>query len=310
MRVVPDNATANDLTVRGEILKSNAVELQLAITAIDARGEVWLEETYTGKASRYAYQPATRNPYDPFQAVYNTIANDLLEQLEELTEKERGDVRLVTELRFARDFSPEAFDPYLEKTRKGEYEIKRLPSENDPMLKRVRDIRERNNLYEDTLQIYYANFDAQVFGLYQAWRMETSFKTERLQSLRADNTRRIIIGGISVLAGLAAASSGDSSFTRTAGQVAVLGGSNLLISGARERIINISPEVEALKIKFEEAAANLEPQVLELEDDIVLLSGSVEEQYAQWYVFMGDIYRAEIGSLELPEESADTADTL
>jgi len=310
VRVVPDNATANDLTVRGEILKSNAVELQLAITAIDARGEVWLEETYTNKASQYAYQPATRNPYDPFQAVYNTIANDLLEQLEELSEKERGDVRLVTELRFARDFSPEAFDPYLEKTRKGEYEIKRLPAENDPMLKRVRDIRERNNLYEDTLQIYYANFDAQVFGLYQAWRMETFFETERLQSLRADNTRRIIIGGISVLAGLAAASSGDSSFTRTAGQVAVLGGSNLLISGVRDRIINISPKVEALKIESEEAAANLEPQVLELEDDIVLLSGSVEEQYAQWYVFMGDIYRAEIGSLELPEESADTADTL
>jgi hypothetical protein len=25
---------------------------------------------------------------------------------------------------------------------------------------------------------------------------------------------------------------------------------------------------------------------------------------------LGDIYRAEIGSLELPEESADTADTL
>ena len=41
-----------------------------------------------------------------------------------------------------------------------------------------------------------------------------------------------------------------------------------------------------------------------------MLTGNVEEQYTQWRLFLGDIYRAEIGSLELPEESAGTADTL
>ena len=30
----------------------------------------------------------------------------------------------------------------------------------------------------------------------------------------------------------------------------------------------------------------------------------------QWRVFLGDIYRLEIGRLKLPEESAGTADTL
>ena len=309
VRVVPDGTQVTDLIVRGEILHSDGEELQLAITAIDARGEVWLEETYTGKASRYAYQPATRNPYDPFQTVYNTIANDLLEQLEELTQKHRRNVRLVTELRFARDFSPEAFDPYLEKTRKGEYEIKRLPAENDPMLGRVRDIRERNRLYVDTLQVYYANFDLQMLEPYQEWRMASFEESAALQELRAESTRNLIVGGIAVLAGIAAASSGDSSAARTAGQVAILGGGYLVKSGLDKRN-EAQIHVQALEELGMSLEAEITPQIIELEDDTIILTGNVEEQYAQWRALLGDIYRAEIGSLELPEESADTADTL
>ena len=309
VRIVPDGTQITDLIVRGEILHSDGEELQLAITAIDARGDVWLSKTYTGKASRYAYQPATRNPYDPFQAVYNTIANDLLEQLEELPYKERGDVRLVTELRFARDFSPDAFNGYLEQTRNGDYEIRRLPAENDPMLERVRDIRERDRLYVDALQVYYTNFDAQMLEPYQEWRRASFEESVALQALRAESTRRLIVGGIAVLAGIAAASSGDSSAARTAGQVAVLGGGYLVKSGLDKR--NESQiHVQALEELGMSLEAEITPQIIELEDQTVMLTGNVEEQYTQWRLFLGDIYRAEIGSLELPEESAGTADTL
>ena len=309
VRIVPDGTQITDLIVRGEILHSDGEELQLAITAIDARGDVWLSKTYTGKASRYAYQPATRNPYDPFQAVYNTIANDLLEQLEELPYKERGDVRMVTELRFARDFSPDAFNGYLEQTRNGEYEIRRLPAENDPMLERVRDIRERDRLYVDALQVYYTNFDAQMLEPYQEWRRASFEESVALQALRAESTRRLIVGGIAVLAGIAAASSGDSSAARTAGQVAVLGGGYLVKSGLDKR--NESQiHVQALEELGMSLEAEITPQIIELEDQTVMLTGNVEEQYTQWRLFLGDIYRAEIGSLELPEESAGTADTL
>ena len=309
VRVVPDDTQVNDLIVRGEILHSDGEELQLAITAIDARGDVWLEETYTGNASRYAYQPATRNPYDPFQAVYNTIANDLLEQLEELTEKERGDVRLVTELRFARDFSPDAFDGYLEKTRNGEYEINRLPAENDPMLERVRDIRERNRLYVEALQDFYVNFDGEISEPYQNWREETFSQSIYRQEMRAESTRRLIVGGVAVLAGIAAASSGDSSVARAAGQVAILGGGSLFKSGLDKRNESqfYAGQMEELSLAVDAAIA---PNVIELEDNMFILTGNIEEQYTQWRALLGDIYRAEIGSLELPEESADTADTL
>ena len=309
VRVVPDDTQIIDLIVRGEILHSDGEELQLAITATDARGDVWLNKTYTGKASRYAYQPATRNPYDPFQAVYNTIANDLLEQLEKLAPRDRSDLRIVTELRFARDFSPDAFDGYLGKTRNGEYEIRRLPAENDPMLERVRDIRERDRLYVDTLQVYYSNFDAQMLEPYQEWRRASFEESVALQALRAESTRRLIVGGIAVLAGIAAASSGDSSAARTAGQVAVLGGGYLVKSGLDKRN-EAQIHVQALEELGISLEAEITPQIIELDDQTVMLTGNVEEQYTQWRLFLGDIYRAEIGELELPEDSAGTADTL
>ena len=56
--------------------------------------------------------------------------------------------------------------------------------------------------------------------------------------------------------------------------------------------------------------AEITPQVIDLEDRTVTLSGNVEEQYAQWRSLLADIYAAEIGSLEGPEDSVSTTDTL
>jgi hypothetical protein len=309
VRVVPDDSQVTDLVVRGKILHSDGEELKLEITATDSRGEVWLDKTYTGNASRYAYETTTRNANDPFQAVYNTIANDLLKELEDLQVTDRKNVRVVTELRFAQGFSPDAFQGYLAQKRNGQYEVKRLPAVNDPMVERVQAIRERDHVYVDTLQAYYTNFDGQMAAPYQEWRKASYQEALTLKELRAESTRNLILGGLAVIGGIAAATTGDSSTSRTAGQVAVLGGGYLLKTGLDKR-----NEAQLHVAALEELGASLEaevsPQVIELEDRTVMLSGNVEEQYTQWRVVLADIYRAEIGALELPEESAGTADTL
>ena len=82
-------------------MQSHGEELSLHITAIDSRNRVWLDREYESNASRYAYEASTRNKQDPFQAMYNIIANDLLEELERLADADRKNVRLVTELLFA-----------------------------------------------------------------------------------------------------------------------------------------------------------------------------------------------------------------
>ena len=229
VRVVPDPERISDLSVRGTIEHSDGEELQLHIRAVDSRGYEWLDKSYEGHASAYAYKSTTRSSYDPFQAVYNTIANDLLKALETLRPEDRENVRLVSELLFAQDFSPEAFDGYLAKNPRDVYLVMRLPAENDPMLERVRTIRERDHMYIDTMQEYYNTFGAEMIGPYQEWRKLSYEEAMALQELKAESRRRLIAGAVAVAAGIAGASSSDSN-ARAASNVAIIGGGYLLKS--------------------------------------------------------------------------------
>ena len=309
VRVVPNPKQINDLVVTGKILHSDGEELELHIKAVDSRGDVWLEKDYTGEASRYAYTVTTRNKYDPFQAVYNTIANDLLEQQEKLKEKDRENIRLITELRFARSFSPEAFEGYLAKNKKGKYTIVSLPAANDPMLERVASIRERDQMFIDTLQEYYRTFGNEMHDPYQEWRKQSYEEAVALQELQAESTRQLIAGGIALIAGIAAATTGDSAVTQTAGQVAVIGGGFLLKSGLDKRN-EAQIHVEALEELGQSLEAEITPQVIELEDRTVMLHGNVEDQYAQWRELLADIYQAEVGAMQPPTDNVTVTDTL
>jgi hypothetical protein len=144
---------------------------------------------------------------------------------------------------------------------------------------------------------------------YQEWRKLSYEEVIALQELKAQSTRNLIAGGVAILAGIAAASSGDSSAMRAAGNVAILGGGLLLKSGLDKRN-QAQIHVQALEELGMSLEAEITPQVIQLEDRTVMLSGNVEQQYTQWRELLADIYRAELGALELPEESASTADTL
>jgi len=307
VRVVPNAKQIADLTVTGKILHSDGEQLRLQIIAVDSRGVQWMDKEYSSSASRYAYDRRTANRYDPFLAIYNTIANDLLRQLETLKAADRENIRLVTELLFARGFSPDAFEGYLAKNRTGRYLVMRLPAEDDPMLERIRSIRDRDHLFIDTMQEHYGSFNTQMIGPYQEWRKLSYEEVVALRELKAESTRRLIAGGVAVLAGIAAASSGDG-YSRAAGNVAIMGGGYLLKSGLEKRN-EAEIHVEALEELGQSLEAEITPQVIELEDRTVVLSGNVEDQYAQWREILADIYRAEMGALDLPEDASTDSDS-
>lgn len=301
VRVVPDSERITDLRVEGTIIHSDGERLELAITAVDSRGSVWLDNTYAGRASRYAYDNTLRRQYDPFQAVYHTIANDLMRAQQELRDSEISAIRSVTELRFARSFAEDAFEGYLEKNRRGNYVATRLPAEGDPMLERVRAIRERDHLFVDTLQEYYSGFSEEMRGPYQEWRKLSFEEAMALQELRAESRRQLIAGGAAILAGIAASGSNDRA-ARTAGNVAIIGGGYLLKSGLETRAES-QIHVQALEELGMSLEAEIMPRTIDLEDRTVMLSGNVEDQYAQWRALLADIYRTEMGEL-LPDADA------
>ena len=300
VRVVPDAGQIMDLLVTGAIVNSHGERLELHIVARDARGRTWLDRNYQGVASRYSYTMPNRAGLDPFQMVYNNIANDLLHALQKLDPGQRKEIRLVSELRFASSMSAEAFAGHLESDDKGKYRIQRLPAEDDPMLARVHKIRERDELFIDTLQDYYASFNGQMSAPYQEWRKMSYEEAIALRELRRESLVKMVTGAGMVIAGIAA-QTGDSRATRASGNVAVAGGAMVFKSGLQARN-EAEMHVQALEELGLSLEAEIAPQVIELEDRSVTLTGNVQEQYRQWRKLLQEIHAAELGSLALPLE--------
>jgi len=71
-----------------------------------------------------------------------------------------------------------------------------------------------------------------------------------------------------------------------------------------EKLNEAEMHVESLEELGLSLGAEITPQVIELQDRTVTLSGTVEDQYAQWRELLTEIYRAEIGELEQPDDTA------
>lgn len=289
VRVVPNEKNAVDVLVQGEIIESDGELLILKISVSDATGRHWFTKEYENITSKYSYDRRRRDLSDPFQGLYNEIANDMLAyRRKELSNDAIVEVRTVAELRFAQSFSPEAFSDHVSADKNGIYKVNRLPAENDPMLERIHRIRERDYLFVDTLQEYYGSFVRSMGQPYDEWRRQSYDEVIRLRELQRTARNRKIGGIAAILAGIAAAGSSNGS-AATAGQVAVIGGGYVVKSGF-DKSAQADIHVEALQELGDSLEAEIEPHVIEMEDRTITLSGTVENQYDQWREILKDIY--------------------
>ena len=261
----------------------------------DAPGYQWFTREYEEMASTYSYDDKKHKQLDPFQGIYNRIANDLLAYREKLSEQKLKNIRTVSELKFASSFSEKAFAEYMTQDKSGNYHVVRLPPDNDPLLLRVKSIRERDYLFVDTLQDYYSSFALEMEKPYREWRKMTYYDVVSLRELRREARNRLIAGAAMVIAGVAASGGGDGA-TRAAGHVGVLGGAYMIKSGLDKRAESQIHQ-EALQELGGSFEAEVEPQVIELEDRTVTLTGTVDNQYDQWRNILYDIYMTETGGV-------------
>lgn len=301
VRVVPRPSNAVDVSVWGEILHSDGERLELKVAVSDATGKVWFNRRYVARASKYAYDtdlvPAD---IDPFQPIYRMIHDEMVAHREQLTAADIQNIRQVGELRFADEFAPEAFSDYLVLERKI-YRLNRLPAENDPMLERIRRIREREYLFIDTLEEYYAEFRQEMSGPYQNWRKYTFEEAIALQELRSKARANTLAGVGAVVMGLAAQMS-ESPIARSAGQVGIIGGGVLLTQGFKYRA-EARMHLSALEELGSSLQSEVTPSVIELEDRTITLTGTVDQQAEQWRDILHELYRSESGLETLSPES-------
>ncbi|MCY4363901.1 MAG: hypothetical protein OXE42_17265 [Gammaproteobacteria bacterium] len=294
VRVVPDRISEMDIWVDGEILKSDGENLWLQVSVEDASGKRWFSKKYTDIAGKYSYDGTTANRSEPFQKIYNQIANDMLAYRNQYDAGEIRTIRTIAELKFARDFSPEVFHDYLELDEKGRYSVTRLPAEGDPSLQQIRQIRERDNIFVDTLQQYYASFVNQMEAPYREWREAYFLESQALKEVKSESNARLIGGALAVLAGILAQGV-DSRTANTAGWVGIGAGAAAIQSGLQKRE-EAKIHVEALEEVSASLDSEIEPHSIDLEDRTVTLTGTVREQYGQWRRILKEIHATETGS--------------
>lgn len=289
--VVPTEPFASDVTLSGTILRSDGREFQLRVLAEDASGQTWFERKYRTVVPKESYQSSERVE-DPYQPMFNTIANDLVSKRSKLKRKELEQISTISELRFASDLSPEAFEGYLAFDSKGNVEILRLPALDDPMLERVAEVRMRDEMFAEIMGIRYESFASGLEENYWHWRAASTLEIEAKEALRREQITRGIVVGLTVLLVASAASGGDAS---TALLAAAAGATIIEQQMAQISALGQQREMheEGLRELGRSFQAEVQPLVIELAATNVRLTGTAAAQYEEWKRLLRAVYNAE-----------------
>ncbi len=299
VRVLPSESDSVDLLVTGEIIASDGEELVLRVTAVDATGREWFSREYRAAVSEFAYDEARRGERDPFQSLYNTIANDLVLEKVAMSPEQLAVVRNVSELRFAADLAPAAFDGYLIETDDDLRVVSRLPARDDPMIARVRRIRERDYMLVDTVNGHYDAYYADIWGPYLSFRKFRAEEAEQLRELEAKARARQALGIVAFAGAIALDVLVGGGNAAAARNLLLVGGAASFKSGL-DLSAQTEIHVDALRELGTSFEAEAEPLVLDVEGETVRLTGSADVQYASWRKLLKDVYLQETGLEGLP----------
>ena len=302
VRVMPHDAASSDVMVSARILESSGRDLTLHVWAMDATGRVWFENRYKGRADPAAYQPETIGRTQPFQNVYNRIANDMVRALAKLDPDELVKVRRVAQLDYAAGLAPMTFQDYLEIDRKGRKVVAHLPADDDPMMARVAEIREREYFFVDVLNQHYANFSEQMSDPYDNWRRFSYEEQIALAALRRKATTQQVLGGLAILGSMLMG--GNSTAERVVRDAAMIGGVAAIHAGVGTRK-EAKIHVQALQELTASFDSEVEPMVMEVDGRVLRLTGSVETQYETWRHLLRSIWADETGLPIDPNRAPD-----
>lgn len=168
VRVLPERPDSSALVVKGTILHADGRDLVLSITATDAGGREWLSRSYRGRTARSDYPVVDGR--DPFDNVYRQIANDLQEVRSRLDAAEVVALPDIALMRFAERLAPAVFSAYLQRTQSGRLLLAGLPADSDTMLQRVRRLQRQENLFIDTVDEQYSVLVDEFAPTYHLWR--------------------------------------------------------------------------------------------------------------------------------------------
>ena len=294
VRVSPDARAAGDLYVIGAIEKSDGQDVKIAVEVIDIGGKRWMRKHYRHRVKEYFWRDLRSRGKDPYQPVFDEVAEDVAKLLMKRSSEELATLRRIGEIRFAKTFSEEAFAGYVEE-RGGRVTLAGLPDRDDPMLARIRAIRVRDGLFMDRMQTHYEGFVQRTDTSYAAWQEHSLTEVKARNKARGKALVQGVVGAALAVGGAVAAVKGG--HDRDAGTevlgiaTAIAGG--VLIAQSFKNSAEGRVHAEALSELGESLDVEVAPQVVELEDTTVELTGDAREQFRQWRSFLKRIYDEE-----------------
>ena len=288
VRVLPNSTESSHIEISGKILSSDGEMLRIKITAIDSKKNKWIERIFEDRATGLGYENPTE---DPFQDLYNEIANELLAFKASLSSRDSANIKEIAKLRFARDLAPEKFDGYLVEDQNGSLRIEQLPASNDPMMIRVAKLEELDFLFIDTLDTHFNKFYRETQASYDEWRRTTFSEALRLRELQKEARRRIAAGALMIVGGIAAEGSSSA-----AAYTGAIGGVTAIRQGLSKRVQATNQELRLRELN-EALASEITPYVLDIEGKTIQISGSAEQQFKEWKTLLKRIYADEISFL-------------
>ena len=173
------------------------------------------------------------------------------------------------------------------------------PSDLDPMFRRVKAIRVRDQLFIDSLQNNYASFSSKMDDSYLMWQSQSLLE---IKAKRTANRKAIVqgIGGVALIGlGVLAAVAGAGSYspvTQTASTLGLLAGGvggAILISKGFRTSEEANVHRDALNELGESVDLEFAPKVIAFNKKSVELTGNAKEQFMQWRNFLQKIYSEE-----------------
>ena len=307
VRVVPSRNAFTDVIISGEIERSDGEFVVLNISVDDAAGRRWFDKTYETQTGVTSYSERRDRRRDPYQKVFNDIANDLQAYVATLPPKQLQQTRQVSELQFFSDMSPLAFGEHLTADEDGIVQVNRLPAEGDPAVARLRQIRERDRLVVDTLNEHYANFYYGIAIPYRGWRKNARQEAINYREVKRSARMQALVGVVVLAGSLAIDTDSSSSRTRRVNRglqnMGIYEGFNRIIGGI-QRNSEASLHLETIAELSESFGTEAAPMVVSVEGQERRLTGTAAAQYESWRKLLKEIYEAETGFSEATDVAA------
>lgn len=261
VRLYPEYSVIPELMLELAVLKSDGRELLIRATLTAVNGDILLEDTYL---DRSVSKILASDPEEPFDDLFHRIHGDVAIAISKESRSSRY-LKTLAFLRYAQQLAPEAFSGYVV-LKNGQWQLLREPSERDPMYARIAKLRDYELLFVDTIDEQLSGALRDIDVAYRLWLQASKEQLDWLERRRSK--------GVNV-----ARFSDDSTFARHQAVYAAYRSLKIHEQELFELVLDLESESRST--------------ALEIEDNVVKLEGTLEQQYREWRETLAKIVQLE-----------------